>query len=85
MYHLQATGGGSVTCTPDYINPLGLQGDISGDQEGGDPTVSMGTGRRKKRSTMKRVLSKRQEVTVAEEELSENVTLVRTGQHIVDT
>ena len=59
----------------NYINPLGLEGDISGDQEGGaDPTVSMGSGRRKKRSTVKRALSKRQEVAQPEQELSENVT-----------
>ena len=61
-----------------YINTLGLSGDIGGDQEGGgDPTVSMGSGRRKKRSTMKRTLTKRQDVAPVEQEISENVTLVR--------
>ena len=45
-------------CSNQYINPLNLEGDFSdqGDEEGGDPTVDMGTGRRKKRSTVTRTL-----------------------------
>ena len=69
-----------MMCNNEYINPLNLEGDLSdqGDQEGpgGDPTVSMGTGRRKKRSTVKRTLrNKRQEAPI-EQQLSENRTLV---------
>ena len=66
-----------MTCNNQYINPLGLEGDAEVDDEqeqGGDPTVSMGIGRRKKRSTVKRMLrNKRQEVPT-EQGLSENVT-----------
>ena len=80
---LQSTGAASVTCTPQYINPLGLEGDITGDQEGGgDPTVSMGTGRRKKRSTIRITRRKRQEPMTEEVELSENVTLVRNRSNV---
>ena len=67
-----------MTCNNQYINPLGLEGDAEVDDEqeqGGDPTVSMGIGRRKKRSTVKRMLrNKRQEVPT-EQGLSENVTV----------
>ena len=68
-----------MTCSNQYINPLQLVGDsIDEGDEGGDPTVGMGTGRRKKRSTVKRTLrNKPQEsLTPAEQGLSENVTLV---------
>ena len=73
---MQSSGGASVTCNSEYINPLNLLGDV-GDQEGGvDPTVGMGTtGGRKKRDTVKRTLKKRQEAPT-EQELSQNVTLV---------
>ena len=67
-----------MTCSNEYINPLSLEGDFidEGDEEGGDPTVGMGTGRRKKRSTVKRTLrNKRQEIPT-EQGLSENITLV---------
>ena len=64
-----------------YINPLNLEGEFidEGDEEGGDPTVGMGTGRRKKRTTVKRTLrNKRQESLMPTEQgISENVTLVR--------
>ena len=82
----QSTGDASVTCTPQYINVLGLEGDITGDQEGGgDPTVSMGNGgRRKKRSTIKRTLrTKRQEETAVDQEVSENITLVSKKKNVV--
>ena len=74
----QSSGSASVTCSNEYINPLSLEGDFidEGDEEGGDPTVGMGTGRRKKRSTVKRTLrNKRQEIPI-EQGLSENITLV---------
>ena len=68
-----------MTCSNQYINPLQLVGDsIDEGDEGGDATVGMGTGRRKKRRTVKRTLrNKRQEaLTPNEQGLSENVTLV---------
>ena len=80
MVSMQSNGRASVTCTPEYINPEGLTVDVGGDQEGGgDPTVSMGSGRRKRRSTIRRTLrNKRQEVVApTDQELSQNVTLVR--------
>jgi hypothetical protein len=74
-YNLQASGGASVTCNSEYINQLGLAGDV-GDQEGGVGTVGMGTvGGRKKRDTVKRTLKKRQ-AAPAEQEVSQNVTVV---------
>ena len=67
-------------CSNQYINPLNLEGDFSdqGNEESGDPTVGMGTGRRKKRSTVKRTMrNKRQEASTPNEQgLSENITLV---------
>ena len=43
-----------------------------------DPTVSMGSGRRKRRSTVKRILrNKRQDVPSTEQDLSQNITVVR--------
>ena len=64
-------------CTNEYINPLGLTTDeVRNDQEG-DPTVSMGNGRRRKRrSTVKRTLRKRQDVPSSDEAVSQNITLV---------
>ena len=75
-YNMQSSGGASVTCNSEYINQLNLVGDL-GDEEGGvNPTVGMGTaGGRRKRDTVKRTLKKRQEAP-AEQEVSENVTLV---------
>ena len=62
---MQSTGGATVMCQNNYVNPLQLEGDgsdVENQQEGGDPTVGMGTGRRKKRNTVKRTLrNKRQE------------------------
>ena len=77
--NLQSTGAASVTCSPQYINPLGLEGDLGGNVEGReDPTVSMGSGRRKRRSTVKRILrNKRQDVPSTEQDLSQNITVVR--------
>ena len=70
-------------CSNQYINPLNLEGDFSdqGDEEGGDPTVDMGTGRRKKRSTVKRTLRNKRQEAPTEQGLSENVTLV-SGQEL---
>ena len=73
------TGRATVVCQDKYINPLRLEGDGSDEenqQEGGDPTVGMGTGRRKKRSTVKRTLRNKRQETPTEQGLSENVTLV---------
>ena len=66
-----------MTCDGRYINPLGLIGDVGGDQEGG--TMSMGSGRRKRRSTIKRTLRKKRQEDVSpdEQNSSENRTLVR--------
>ena len=69
-----------MICNNKYINPLKLEGDSLSDnqegQEGADPTVSMGSGRRRKRSTVKRTLrNKRQEAT-AEQDLTEHRSLV---------
>ena len=62
-----------MTCKSSYINPLKLKDDGEV-QESIDPTMNMGSGRRRKRSTtVKRKLRKRQEVTP---DLSENRTLV---------
>ena len=69
-----------MTCNTQYVNPLGLQGDITGDregQEGGDPTVSMGSGRRRKRSTVKRTLRNKRQEAPAEQQETQNITLVR--------
>ena len=68
-----------MVCHDNYINPLPLEGDGSDEQsqqEGGDPTVGMGTGRRKKRSTVKRILRNKRQEAPTELGLSENVTLV---------
>ena len=68
-----------MTCSNQYINPLGLgsDGNDSDEQEqGGDPTVGMGTGRRKKRSTVKRTLRNKRQEASTEQGMSENVTLV---------
>ena len=67
-----------MTCNPQYINPLGLEGDAGINIEGReDPTVSMGSGRRKKRSTVKRTLrNKRQNEVPTEQDLSQNITVV---------
>ena len=67
-----------MTCNPQYINPLGLVGDAGINIVGReDPTVSMGSGRRKKRSTVKRSLrNKRQNVLPTEQDLSQNITVV---------
>ena len=69
-----------MTCNNRYINPLDLEidEDRTFEQEiGGDPTTEMGTGRRRKRSTVKRALrNKRQDSAPSEQGLSENVTLV---------
>ena len=68
-----------MTCSNQYINALGLGGDADVDDEqeqGGDPTVSMGTGRRKKRSTVKRTLRNKRQEAPADQGLSENITLV---------
>ena len=73
----QSKGVVTVMCTNEYINPLGLTTDeVRNDQEG-DPTVSMGNGRRRKRrSTVKRTLRKRQDVPSSDEAVSQNITLV---------
>ena len=72
---MQSTGGATVVCQGNYINPLQLEGD-GGDeenqQEGGDPTVGMGTGRRKKRSTVKRTLRNKRQETPTEQGLTED-------------
>ena len=72
---MQSTGGATVVCQGNYINPLQLEGD-GGDeenqQEGGDPTVGMGTGRRKKRSTVKRTLRNKRQETPTEQDLTED-------------
>ena len=75
---MQSSGSAGVECTNEYINPLNLDGEFvaEGDEEGGDPTVDMGTGRRKKRSTVKRTLRNKRQETPIEQEVSENVTLV---------
>ena len=69
-------------CTNEYINPLNLEGEFiaEGDEEGGDPTVTMGTGRRKRRSTVKRTLRNKRQETPTEQGLSENITLVSTQE-----
>ena len=77
---MQSTGGASVTCSSEFINPQNLAGDL-GDQEGGDPTVSMGTGRRKKRSTVKRTLRNKRQEAPTEQQISQNVTLVSIVEH----
>lgn len=78
LIHMQSSGAATVTCNGNYINPLMLEGDNNDDEnrERGDPTVSMGSGRRKKRSTVKRTLTKRQDASPAEQEFSENRNLV---------
>lgn len=63
-------------CTNEYINPRGLTTDEDRNNQEGDPTVSMGNGRRKRRSTVKRTLKKRQDVSSSDENVSQNVTLV---------
>ena len=81
LYTAQSSGAATVICSERYVNPLGLESDLGvgdDDQEGQerDPTVSMGSGRRRKRSIVKRTLrNKRQEAT-AEHQLTENKTLV---------
>ena len=77
---MQASGAATVMCNANYINPLLLKGDNNDDenQERGDPTVSMGSGRRKKRSTVKRTLTKRQDASPAGQKLSESRNLVST-------
>ena len=67
-----------MTCNSNYINPLMLEDDVNDNenQERGDPTVNMGSGRRKKRRTVKRTLIKRQDTSQAEQEMSENRNLV---------
>ena len=77
----QSTGGATVICHDNYINPMKLGGDESDDQnqqEGGDPTVSMGTGRRKKRSTVKRTLRNKRQEAPTEQDLTEDRVLVST-------
>ena len=76
---VQSTQTASVSCTTEYINPLHLQDDTGGEQEGVDPTVGMGSGRRKRSSTVKRTLTKRQDNVAAKRELSDNVVLVSTA------
>ena len=75
----QSTDTASVTCTNQYINPreLVVESDLNSDEER-DPTVNMGNGRRKKRSTVKRTLrNKRQDVAPqVEKDMSENITYV---------
>ena len=71
-----------MICQGNYINPLQLEGDRSdeqNEQEGGDPTVRMGTGRRKKRSTVKRTLRNRQQEKTTEQDVTESRVLVSTG------
>ena len=82
------TGRATVVCQDNYINPLRLEGDGSDEenqQEGGDPTVGMGTGRRKKRSTVKRILRNKRQETPTEQGLSENITLVSNLHLIIAT
>ena len=76
---IQSTGAATVICNDKYINPLRLEGDLSDNQEGqegGDPTVSMGSGRRRKRSTVKRTLRNKRQEAPAEQDLTEHRSLV---------
>ena len=70
-------GDASVTCTRHYINPLGLEGVVTEVQESVGSRSDMDSTKRRKRSTMKKRISKRQDITLAQKELSESVTLVR--------
>lgn len=78
--YAQFTRGATAVCSNEYINPSQLQGDESDEgnqQEGGDPTVGIGTGRRKRRNTIKRTLrNKRQEASPSEQGLTEDRILV---------
>ena len=81
FYNMQSltTGGTTVMCQNNYVNPLQLEGDgsdLENQQEGGDPTVGMGTGRRKKRNTVKRTLRNKRQETPTE---TINRELVSTG------
>ena len=76
---MQSTGGATVMCQNNFVNPLQLEGDgsdLENQQEGGDPTVGMGTGRRKKRNTVKRTLRNKRQETPTE---TINRELVSTG------
>ena len=73
---IQSNGVVTVMCTNEYINPLGLTTDEDRNDQEGDPTVSMGNGRRRKRSTVKRTLRKRQDAPSSDETVSQNITLV---------
>ena len=76
---MQSTGGATVMCQNNFVNPLQLEGDgsdLENQQEGGDPTVGMGTGRRKKRNTVKRTLRNKRQETSTE---TINRELVSTG------
>ena len=78
----QSNGVATVMCTNEYINPRGLTTDEDRNNQEGDPTVSMGNGRRRKRrSTVKRTLKKRQDVSSSDENVSQNVTLVSSSMH----
>ena len=83
LFHVQSTGGATVVCQDNFINPKQLDGDGSDEeqnqQEGGDPTVSIGTGRRKKRNTVKRTLRNKRQETPTEQDLTEDRVLVSTG------
>ena len=79
FYNMQSTGGATVMCQNNFVNPLQLEGDgsdLENQQEGGDPTVGMGTGRRKKRNTVKRTLRNKRQETPTE---TINRELVSTG------
>ena len=83
---MQSTGGATVVCEDIFINPKQLEGDGSDEQnqqEGGDPTVSIGTGRRKKRNTVKRTLRNKRQQTPTEQDLTEDRVLVSTGYSII--
>ena len=76
---MQSSGAATVTCDNQYINPLMLEDDVGNDpegQEGGDPTVSMGSGRRRKRSTVKRTLRNKRQEAPSEQDLTELRSLV---------
>ena len=83
LFQMQSTGGATVDCQNNFINPKELDGDGSDEeqnqQEGGDPTVSIGTGRRKKRNTVKRILRNKRQETPTEQDLTEDRVLVSTG------
>ena len=76
--HLQSSRGDVMTCNERYINPLNLALDSNnqGVGEGSDPTVGIGSRRRKKRSTVKRTLRNKRQEPQVQQGLSENVTLV---------